>query len=97
MAFAFTILSRRPLLPPNKRKPQSGRGELITGTFTNSGGGTGGDIVTESDTVLFASASDKTGAAAIQVEHVATPGTIVITTTADHSGTWMALVQHLSQ
>lgn len=97
MTFVYTIDMRVPLNPAQKRKTYAGRLELITGTFTNGVADTGGSIVTEADTVLFASASDKTGAAAIQVEHVATPGTIVITTTADHDGTWMAIVQSLSK
>lgn len=93
MAFAYTIDSKTPLTPSQKREKYSGKLVLLTGIFTNQPGDTGGPIPTGGDRVLFAAASDKTGANAVQVEHEATPGTIVLTTTDGDDGTWMAVIQ----
>ena len=89
MAFAFTLDTKIPLRDAHGK---IGPLFIAIGTFTNGGADTGGEIDTESDLVLFASASSDTGLLGLQVAiNSATDGAVTITTTADYDGVWMAI------
>lgn len=89
MAFAYEIESITPLSPSRKRLPKSGQLYLVTGTYTNGGGDTGGAIPTGFNEVLHAHASSSTGLLGLQI--ALSGGTITLTTTADYDGTFMAI------
>lgn len=91
MAFASTLDEKIPLR--DGHGANKGPLYLAIGTFTSSGGGTGGEIDTEGDTVLYASAMVETATPAdMQVElNTATAGKITLTTSADKVGSWMAV------
>lgn len=96
MAFAYTIDYKILMPPAKKRETYSGQIWKIGGTFTNTGGGTGGEIPTSYDTIIDAFASNKTNANAIKVErNVSGAGDITLTCTADDDGSWTALVQNI--
>ena len=94
MAFSYTIEQSIMMNPSNERKSESGTIVLMWGSFTNSGGGTGGAIVTLGSDCYFFSATDENAAPAVIVtDRTTTAGTVTITTTADHSARWMAKVR----
>lgn len=77
-AFTYTI----------KRGDASGRA-LRTGTYTSSAGATGGTIETGLGRIDHMSASSATATPSTVL--TASVGTITITTTANQTGTWMAI------
>ncbi len=68
---------------------------VVTGTFTNSDGGTGGDIETGLRTVYFIKLTHTGSTAATNApvvnETLPCTGTVTIVTDADFSGTWIAI------
>ena len=91
MTFAFDITSKVPLNPENKRE-SAGPLYQLTGTFTNTSGGTGGAIITGGQAIRYFNPVDEHGSPAVIVV-ARSGGTATITTTADHSGTWNAVVK----
>lgn len=91
MTFAFDITSKTPL-PPGDKRASAGPLYLLTGTFTNSSGGTGGAIITGGQAIRSFNPVDENAAPAVIVV-ARSGGTATITTTADHSGTWIAVVK----
>lgn len=86
MAFASTVTHRQPL----------GTVTLVTGTFANTGGSTGGEVLTGLRRVAYF-ALGKAGAAVDASQYAANEtfptatGDITVVTTADQSGTWVAI------
>lgn len=86
MAFASTLLN----------KTSIGNRFLVTGTFANTGGSTGGEVPTGLRSVEYF-ALGKAGAAVDASQYAANEtfptavGSITVVTTADQSGTWMAI------
>lgn len=94
MAFAAVITNKMLLPPAQKRSPDSGNLYIVWGTYTNGAGDTGGEIETEGSRVLFANATDETGANAVQTSiNDSADGLITITTTAGDDGEWFAVVK----
>jgi hypothetical protein len=86
MTFAFTLDNRS--IQGNRR--------VHTGTFTNSAGGTGGDIVTGLNRVESFSLQHKGSTATTNIHVVnetlpSTTGTMTIVSDADKSGFWRAV------
>jgi hypothetical protein len=95
MAFTSAIKGRYPCPPPMKRLDEAYRLERVWGTYVSDGGSTGGEIDPECDNVLFAQAADEDAAAAIRIQtDIASAGVFTITTAANSSGRWEALVAH---
>jgi len=85
------------LLPPvQQRLDEAYKMEMIWGDFANDSGSTGGEMDFECDNVLFCDAVDESASAAvIRVQRdTSVAGKCTITTTADHSGRFLALVSH---
>ena len=92
MTYSYTIETEILLNPARKRGNISGAIYLVTGTYTNSAGGTGGDINTGADSILYFEAVDEHATPAVIVV-ARSSGVATITVTADHSGTWLAIVK----
>lgn len=98
MAFAYTIDTRTDMLPTSKRNTKGGRLQILTGTFTNGGGDTGGELNLQCSEVLSFSPSNLTAANAIKTQlNTSSDGEVTITTTAGDDGTFMAIVVQRSK
>ena len=89
MAFTFEKINRSLLNPAGKRGP-AGPLYLMWGTFTNTSGSTGGAMNLEVESIQSISFSSPSGALGVQA--TISGGTVTIVTTADYTGTWMAIV-----
>lgn len=100
MAFtADTIEYKSRENPGQQGLTHSGTIYKIIGPYANDSGSTGGviDLTGKfaSPIIVWAEATDEDGTAAVQVQiNTPTDGKITITTTADHSGQWKALVKN---
>lgn len=66
-----------------------GSKRVVSGTYTNSGGSTGGDIVTGLTRIESFESTNNTQAATVN-KVLTSGGTVTITTVADDDGLWQA-------
>lgn len=98
MAFAYTIDTRTEMLPTNKRNTIGGRLEKVTGTFTNAGGDTGGELDLKCSEVVSFSPANLTSVDGIKVElNTSSDGEVTITCSDGDDGTYEATVVQRSK
>lgn len=98
MVFSFTIDTRTDMNPTSKRNPKGGRLQVLTGTFTNAGGDTGGELDLKCSSVLSFSPSNSTGVNGIRTQlNTSSAGEVTITCTDGDDGTFHAVVVQRSK
>lgn len=91
MAFAYTITQTIPLRDAHG---MVGPMVMVTGTYSNGGGDSGGEIVTGLETLLFGNVNcglSQSATVPITSINDSAAGAMTITTVVDEDGEWMAV------